>query len=391
MHYAARNTSAMLIGIDASRTVIADRTGTENYTLHLIRAMITQGSTHHFRLYFNAPPHGGLFPRTPQCSQSVIPWPRLWTHVRLSGELARHRPDVLFVPSHVLPLVCPVPGVVTVHDLGYLAYPEAHRRFDRWYLDWTTRRHTRVAAHLLADSEVTRQDLIWHYGADSNRITVVYPGLDPAFQPIDDPAQLAAVRSRYGIDSDYVIHLGTLQPRKNIGRLLDAFERLHNSKSEIRNSKLDLVLAGKPGWLAQDLVARVTAMGDQVRLIGHVEQSDLPALISGARALVMPSLYEGFGFPVLEAMACGTPVVASNVSSLPEVAGDAALLIDPHDTGAMAHALEHILTDDDLRADLRRRGLERARHFTWQRAAQQTLTVLENVVSNHRPPRFPYQ
>ncbi|MFQ5343414.1 MAG: glycosyltransferase family 4 protein [Anaerolineae bacterium] len=369
----------MLIGIDASRTTGRNRTGTENYALHLIRAMVAEAGAHDFRLYFNAPPPAGLFPASLHLTHRVIPWPRLWTHVRLSLELTRCQPDVLFVPSHVLPLVCPVPAIVTVHDLGYLAYPQAHGRFDRWYLDWTTRRHARVAAHLLADSEATRQDLIRHYGADPNRINIVYPGLDPAFRPIDDPDQLAVVRSRYGIHSDYVIHVGTLQPRKNLDRLLDAFERIDNSQLTIHNSQFQLVFAGKPGWLASDLLARATAMGDRVRLLGHVTQTDLPALISGARALAMPSLYEGFGFPVLEAMACGTPVVASNVSSLPEVAGDAALLVDPHDTNALADALAHILTDEDLRAELRRRGLQRARQFTWQRAAQQTLTILESV------------
>lgn len=371
----------MVIGIDASRTAGSNRTGTENYALHLIRAMVAGAGAHDFRLYFNAPPPAGLFPASPHLSHRVIPWPRLWTHVRLSLELTRHQPDVLFVPSHVLPLMCPVPAIVTVHDLGYLAYPETHGRFECWYLDWTTRRHARVAAHLLADSEATRRDLIQHYGADPDRITVVYPGLDPAFRPTNDPNQLAAVRSRYDIHSDYVIHVGTLQPRKNLHRLLDAFERIDNSQLIIDNSQLQLVLAGKPGWLAGDLVARATAMPNRVRLLGHVDQPDLPALISGARALAMPSLYEGFGLPVLEAMACGTPVVASNVSSLPEVAGDAALLVDPHDTDALAEALARSLTDEDLHAELRRRGLQRAQQFTWHRAAQQTLAVLENAAT----------
>lgn len=371
------DTTTLLIGIDASRTAFANRTGTENYALNLIRAMLTQADEHRLRLYFNTAPPDGLLPATPQCSHRVIPWPRLWTHFRLALELMRRKPDVLFVPSHVLPLICPVPGVVTVHDLGYLAYPEAHRRFDRWYLDWTTRRHTRVAAHLLADSAATRQDLIHHYDADPARITVVYPGLNPTFHPVNNPDQLDAVRMRYNIQPDYVIHVGTLQPRKNITRLLDAFERVHNSQFTIHDSQL--VLAGQPGWLADDLIARATAMSDRVRLLGHVAQADLPALISGARALAMPSLYEGFGFPVLEAMACGTPVVTSNVSSLPEVAGDAALLVDPHDTDALADALTRLLTNDDLRAELRQRGLQRAHQFTWQRTAQQTLAVLEKV------------
>jgi glycosyltransferase involved in cell wall biosynthesis len=367
----------MLIGIDASRTVTRQPTGTEHYARGLIRALIELGSEHRFRLYFNAPPPE-LFPATERVEQRLIPWPRLWTHLRLALELVRHPPDVLFVPSHVLPLLCPVPGVVTVHDLGYLFYPEAHTRFARWYLDWTTRRHTRVAAHLLADSEATKRDLVRCYGADPERITVVYPGLDPVFRPIEEAQHLAAVRARYGLTEVYLIHVGTLQPRKNLLRLLEAFEQLLDRLPAFR-SELQLVLVGKRGWLAEPIVARARSMGERVRLLGHVERADLPALISGARVLVMPSLYEGFGFPVLEAMACGTPVVASNASSLPEVAGDAALLVDPHDTEALAEALASLLTDAEVREKLRRLGLQRAQRFTWRAAARQVLHVLEGL------------
>jgi len=374
----------MLIGIDASRTVTRQPTGTEHYARGLIRALVELGTPHRLRLYFNTPPPEGLFPRSEGVEQRVMPWPRLWTHLRLALELVRHPPDVLFVPSHVLPLVCPVPGVVTVHDLGYLAYPEAHTRFDRWYLDWTTRRHTRVAAHLLADSEATKRDLVRHYGADPQRITVVYPGLDPLFRPVEDPERLAAVRQRYRLAQAYVIHVGTLQPRKNLLRLLEAIDGLPRRLPSGRPVP-QLVLVGKRGWLAEPIVARAEGMGERVRLLGHVERADLPALISGARALVMPSLYEGFGFPVLEAMACGTPVVAANTSSLPEVAGDAALLVDPHDAEALAEALARVLTDDALRRTLRRRGLQRARRFTWQAAAEKVLRVLERAGRNESP------
>lgn len=369
----------LCIGVDASRAVADQRTGTENYSLYLTQALEEQAGEHQLRLYFNAPPTVGVLPETGQARHRVIPWPRLWTHFRLSAELLHHRPDALFVPAHVLPLVCPVPGVVTVHDLGYLAYPDTHRPFQRWYLHWTTRRHVREAAHLLADSDATRRDLISHYGAHTEHITVVYPGLDPTFRPIADPDRQATARARYGIAPDYVIHVGTLQPRKNIGRLLDAFEQLIESQFSTLTSRFQLVLAGKVGWLADDLMARVQALGDRVVLTGHVAQEDLPALISGARALAMPSLYEGFGFPVLEAMACGTPVVAADASSLPEVAGDAALLVDPHNADALSAALQRVLTDTDLQAELCRRGQARAREFTWHRAGQQVWDVLEAV------------
>lgn len=369
----------LCVGVDASRSVSPQRTGTENYTLHLTRALAEQAGERRLRLYFNARPPAGLLPQTAQVQQRVMPWPRLWTHLRLAAELVRHPPDVLFVPGHVLPLVCPVPGVVTVHDLGYLTYPNMHRRFQRWYLNTTTQRHVREAAHLLVDSDATRRDLIAYYGTDPTRITVVYPGLDPRFKPVGDPDRQAAARACYGIGSDYVIHVGTLQPRKNIGRLLDAFEQLIRLPSTVYGSQLQLVLVGKVGWLADSLTARVNGLGNRVVLIGHVPQADLPALVSGARALVMPSLHEGFGFPVLEAMACGTPVVAADASSLPEVVGDAGLLVDPYSAADLCAALERVLADSDLRAELRRRGQARAREFTWRRTAQQVWQVLEAV------------
>jgi len=240
-----------------------------------------------------------------------MPFPRLWTHVRLSWEMARCPPDVLFVPAHVLPIVHPRCSVVTVHDLGYRHYPAAHRPLDRLYLDLSTRYHVRVAAHILADSQATRDDLIREYGAET----------------------------------------------------------------------LKLVIAGQKGWLYDRIFARARELDVEQRVIfpGYVAGADLPALLSGAQLFAFPSLYEGFGFPVLEAMACGVPVVCSNVSSLPEVAGDAALLVDPLDTGAWTTALERTLADEELRAELTTRGYAQVRRFSWQRAAEETLRVLEEA------------
>ena len=303
----------------------------------------------------------------------VIPFPRLWTHLRLSWEMARQPPDVLFVPAHVLPLVHPRRSVVTVHDLGYLYYPGAHRPFDRWYLHWSTRYHVRAARHLIADSQATRDDLIRHYRAAPERVTVVTPGCDEIFRPVTDANRLAQVKGRYNIRGDYLLHVGTLQPRKNVERLLGAFARLDGG--------LQLVLAGKRGWLYDRIFRQVEelGLGDRVLFTGHVPQADLPSLMSGARLLAMPSLYEGFGLPVVEAMACGTPVVCSNASSLPEVAGDAALLVDPLDVEAWAEAMRRVLEDQRLRAELIARGLQQARQFSWGQCARQVLTILETA------------
>jgi glycosyltransferase involved in cell wall biosynthesis len=278
-----------------------------------------------------------------------------------------------------MPLVCPIPCVVTVHDLGYLHYPGAHRPFDRWYLDWTTRRHVRQAAYVIADSEATRADLIRHYQADSERIVTVYPGRDGSLTRVEATEVISAAKTRYGIGGDYLLYLGTLQPRKNLIRLVEAFARLQPLTADIR-----LVFAGKKGWLYGDLFARVEALGleDCVLFTGYVADDDKASLLSGARALVYPSLYEGFGLPVLEAMTCGTPVLTSNVSSLPEVAGDAALLVDPLDVDAISDGMSRLIADDELRFALVKKGYVQVRKFSWANAAREVMQVLEAVASS---------
>jgi glycosyltransferase involved in cell wall biosynthesis len=366
----------MLIGIDASRAAYPQRTGTENYSLFLIRALLKLDRENPYRLYFNQPPAPDLFAAAPNVEIRTMPFLRLWTHMRLSWEMATHAPDVLFIPAHVLPVVHPRRSVVTVHDLGYLYYPQAHTRWARWYLQWSTVHNARTAAHVIADSEVTKRDLIEHCRAASDKVTVVYPGYDPTFAPVRDHARLAAVRERYQIPGTYVIYVGTLQPRKNLTRLLDAVAVLVKQGRSVH-----LVIAGKRGWLYKPLFAHVHQLGleECVHFIGYVPQEDLPALISAARAFVLPSLYEGFGLPILEAMACGTPVICSNVSSLPEAAGDAAILVHPHDTAQLVRALSRVLDDDGLSGELAQKGLRQVTRFSWEKCAQETLRILEAV------------
>jgi glycosyltransferase involved in cell wall biosynthesis len=267
--------------------------------------------------------------------------------------------------------------VVTVHDLGYLHYPEAHRLLDRFYLDLSTRYNARAATHLIADSAATKRDLIERYGIGPSKITVVYPGYDVAiFQPVKDEGIIEAVKARYDIIGDYILFVGTLQPRKNLTRLIEAFSNIRYPISNIQ-----LVIAGKKGWLYEQIFRQVKELGleGEVVFTGYVPAGDLPALLSGARLFVFPSLYEGFGLPVLEAMSCGTPVVCSNASSLPEVAGDAAVLVDPLDVEDLAMAMERVLSDEELRAELIERGFEQARKFSWERCARETLDVLESA------------
>ncbi len=363
----------LTIAVDASRATTARRTGTENYALQLIRALLALDSPHHFRLYFRDAPPDGLFPARPNVTQHVIPWPRAWTHTRFAAALWRSRPDVTFVPAHTLPLAFPGPGVVTVHDLGYVYFPAAHPARARRYLEWSTRYSARRAARVLVDSLATARDLAAHTDLPENRISLVYPGVDEALAPVDDPAQIAAVRARYNLPERYLLFLGTLQPRKNIARLVQSYAQW---RAESRTEEVALALAGAPGWLYDPAWTHGI---DGVIETGFVRDEDVAALYSGALALVFPSLYEGFGFPVLEAMRCGTPVITSTASSLPEVAGDAALLVNPRDTDAIAAAIGQIVSDDGLHQTLVARGFEQSRRFTWQSAAGAALHALEQA------------
>ncbi len=362
----------MLIGIDASRATVPRPAGTAVYSQRLIAALLRQGSAHRFRLYFRDSPPPEMFAGA---EVRVIPFPRLWTHVRLSWEMRSRPPDVLFVPAHVIPLIHPRASVVTVHDLGYLHFPNAHPRLQRLYLDLSTRWSVQQAAHVLADSAATRADLVAHYGVPPEKITVAYPGYDPGLTPVRDRAVIEAVKARYGVSGDYFLFLGTLQPRKNIVRLAAAFASLRRRWPTVAQPP-SLVLAGSPGWLYEEIAP---AVGEGIVLTGYISEEEKRALLSGALAFVFPSLYEGFGLPVLEAQACGCPVITSDGSSLPEVAGEGAFLVPPHDTAAIAEAMARLAAEPGLRESLVERGFDNLRRFSWESCARTVLRVCEGL------------
>jgi glycosyltransferase involved in cell wall biosynthesis len=372
------------IGVDASRATVARRTGTEFYSRHLIRALLALDAPHRWRLYFNQPPQSSDFwtrdqkSDAPRVELRTISFPRLWTHARLGLEVAARPPDVLFVPSHVLPLWTRPPAVVTVHDLGYLFFPQAHPPRQRWYLDWSTRHSARTARVVIADSEATRRDLVARYGVPSSKVVVAYPGPDPELAAVTDLDAIAAVKHRYDIEGDYLLHIGTLQPRKNLSRLVQALASLA--------VPIKLVLAGKRGWLYDDLFRQVRRLGLEGRVLfpGYVDDADKAALLSGSLACVFPSLYEGFGFPALEAQACDTPLVCANTSSLPEVAGDAALFVDPTDVDDLVQAMTRLLADAALRADLIARGRRNRERFSWRTCAETVLAALQAATKSDK-------
>lgn len=364
---------ALKIAIDASRTTRAQTTGTEHYALELTRSLIhfneTLSDPHQITLYFRDTPPTDLFAASPYVDQRVIYLRRLWTHLGFAAALNLDRPDVTFVPAHTLPAAFPGRGVVTVHDLGYRYFPQAHPRHHRLYLDVTTRYSVRRAARILADSEATSNDLQKFYHVSPEKIRVVYPGVTPPDAEQTLNSAIARVRDKFKLPQQYFLFVGTLQPRKNIARLVQAFDRW----SHANPIGAGLVLAGGKGWLFDEAWLQNVK---NVYPVGYVTDAEKYALMAGALALVFPSLYEGFGFPVLEAMHCGTPVIASNTSSLPELAGNAALLVDPLNVSDIATAMDLIFSQIRLRYQLRAMGYRQVEKFTWENAAQQTMQTL---------------
>lgn len=377
----------MRIGIDYTAAV-RQKAGIGRYARSLIRALSKLDHNNDYVLL-----SAGQDP-------STEPWPAnyrsralpltdrhlsiLWQKLRvpLPVEWLTGRLDLFHSPDFVLPPVRRARTVLTIHDLSYLRLPECSSpALLRYLLDAVPRSVAR-ADLILADSHSTEQDLIELMSVPADRIRVIYPAVDATFSRADT-AQVAAVRARYHIDGPYILSLGTLQPRKNYVRLIQAFSLLR----KVHGMPHRLVIGGGPGWLYEPIYETIASLGlqDVVQMLGYVDEQDLAALYTGADLFAFPSLYEGFGFPVLEAMACGTPVVAANTSSLPEAAGDAALLVSPTDTEALAEALGQALGDAQLRERLTHLGYEQCLRFSWEDSAHHLLDSYQSLANgdNH--------
>jgi glycosyltransferase involved in cell wall biosynthesis len=307
-----------------------------------------------------------------------IAWHRL--KLPLPVDLITGPVDVFHSPDFVLPPVRRARTLLTVHDLAFLLYPECADESLREYLERAVPRSVRRADFVVADSENTRNDVICLLGARPERVEVVPGGVDPMFRPVEDEQQLASFRERFELgDQPFILSVGVIEPRKNHRLLFQAYELLR----ERRKVPHRLVVVGRRGWLWEDAIAQAerSAFRDDIIFLGFVPDEDLPTMYSAASVFAFPSLYEGFGLPPLEAMACGTPVVVSKSSSLPEVVGEAGLQVDAQDPDGLAAALELLILDEPLRADLRRRGIERAATFSWSAAASKLLAVYRKLAA----------
>jgi glycosyltransferase involved in cell wall biosynthesis len=367
----------MRIGIDA-RLLFYQTAGIGQYVLGLTQAMAELDGEDEFVLFQSRKDHNRLV-TAPNFHRRV-----LWTpsHHRfettaLSAELFPHYLDLFHSPDFIPPSHLRYPSVITVHDLAFLLYPDfLTPKSARYYgqVDGAARR----ARHIIAVSESTKRDVMRLLGVPEDKVTVIHEAAHPTFRELDHVEARRQVSKRYGLTDDFILFVSTIEPRKNLPTLLKAYRRM----IDVYHPRATLVIAGAQGWLTERVQETVASLklGECVRFLGAVSVEELLYLYNAARLLALPSFYEGFGLPPLEAMACGTPVVVSNISSLPEVVGDAAKLVDPNDEEAWSVALWRILSDNGLQAEMRKKGLVRAATFSWQRAARETLDVYRKVV-----------
>jgi glycosyltransferase involved in cell wall biosynthesis len=361
----------------AARGAAGYRTaGIHTYIANLLEQLTRLDSGLRFTVYTNAQPPIEARLRPARWSTARPAGRIAWEQFVQPLALRRDRADLLHATAFVTPLLSSCPAVVTVYDLSFAVFPDLFRGPNQVYLRWFTRRSVKRARRVIAISEHTRRDVHRLYGVPLDRIDVAEPGVDARFQPLPRDEVEVFRRERH-LPDRFFLYLGTLEPRKNLARLIEAF-------AQLTTDHCSLILAGGTGWLVEELFAKVKSLGLESRITftGYVPGDELPLWYNAATAFVYPSRYEGFGIPPLEAMACGTPVVTSNAASLPEVMGDAGLTVDPDDVPGLARAMRRVWDDAALRADLSRRGVERARGFTWEATARATLESYRRALGN---------
>ena len=369
----------MRIGIDA-RLVYYSQAGIGQYILHLVNGLSQVDRDNEYVLL-----------QSRKDDTTILKQPNfrrisLWTpsHHRLERyslnvELMRLGLDVLHSPDFIPPHRPSCRSVITVHDLAFLLYPHFLTKESARYYGHIDQA-VRWTDHIIAVSESTKRDTMQHLGVPEDKITVVYEAANPLFRPVDKDGAREQVRNRHGVEGPFILFVSTIEPRKNVPTLLRAvWQLLECYKEDVR-----LVLAGGKGWLFQDAFAMVEELklDSRVHFVGRVSSEDLLHLYNAAEMLAHPAFYEGFGLPPLEAMACGLPVVVANVASLPEVVGDAGLLIDPHDADELTVAMWRLLNDNDLREEMQTKGLRQAERFSWERAARETLEIYQLATEN---------
>jgi glycosyltransferase involved in cell wall biosynthesis len=382
----AQASSAKHIGLNAQLLSLSRNyrgAGINSYIYHLLRHLGQMDSGHRYSVFLPAQVSGRHFVDE-RLTLYYSRWPThrpavriLWEQLAQPVILRRTGVDLLHAMAFTGPLATPCPFVVTIYDLSFLHYPEAFRPWNRWYLSRFTALSARRARRVIAISESTKRDVVRLLGVPANRVDVVYCGADDIFRPLPTE-EMTRFRRERALPDRFILFLGTLEPRKNVQTLIRAYGQWRKAEPGIPK----LVIAGGKGWYYDQIFADVEALelaGDVI-FPGYVRQEELPLWYNAADLFVYPSRFEGFGLPVLEAMACGTPVVTTHAASLPEVAGDAALLVSPDDEAQLIEAMRRALSVGDLRQEMTAKGRAHAANFTWDRTARQTIDTYERAL-----------
>jgi len=363
----------MIIGVDGNEANIQNRVGSGEYSFEILKNLV-KICDEEIVVYLKDKPLNDLPEKSSKLSYKIFGPSKFWTQVGLPLNLylRNPKPDVFFTPGHYAPRFCPCPSVITVFDLSYTHFPQLFNKSDLYQLKNWTSYSVKKAQAVLTISESSKKDIVKYYKKDPQKVFVTYLGYDRnLFKPVKDSNKLQKVRRKYDIRGDYIFFLGTIQPRKNLVKLLEA----------IKDINVALVISGKKGWLYDDFFSKIEdpKIKDKVILTDYVQDEDLPALFSGAQAFVLSSLWEGFGIPILEAMACGCPVIASDRSSLPEVVGDSGVLVNSEDVEAITDGIQKVLTNKKFAQELSVKGIAQAEKFSWEQCATKTLKVLKNT------------
>jgi glycosyltransferase involved in cell wall biosynthesis len=299
----------------------------------------------------------------------------LWEQIILPIKAKKNNIDILHCPAHVLPLFYSQKTVLTIHDLAFKLFPKAFKWQNRFYLNFIVPLSIKKADRIIAVSKNTKKDIIEEYNIDSNKIKVIYNGVNEKYREIRDEIIINKVKEKYKLPKKFILYLGTLEPRKNIKRLIKAFNK-------VKKSDTKLVIAGGKGWLYDDIFELVKTLNleNEIIFTGYVDEEDIVPLYNAATVFVYPSLYEGFGLPPLEAMACGTPVITSNVSSLPEVVGEAAITIDPYNIEDISSAIRKVLNSEKLKENLSKKGIQQSKKFSWKKTTEETLNLYREII-----------
>lgn len=368
----------MIIGIDGNEANVEKRVGISEYAFQLLRQFAeSRNQNLEFRIYLKDEPNEDLPKETKGWHYRVLKPGKLWTQWRLPLDLFLHnpRPDVFFSPTHYAPRFSPVPTVVSVMDLSYLYFPEMFNKSDLLQLRNWTAYSVKKACKIFTISNSSKNDIMKEYKINSDRVVVTHLGIKESVTLTPHIYSMNELKGKYGLSDNFILFVGTLQPRKNIKRLIEAFAKVKGIKD------LELVIVGRKGWLYEEILEAPKELGieERVKFLENVEDDELPLFYKNALCFVLPSLYEGFGLPVLEAMKQSCPVITSNISSLPEAGGDAALYVDPEDVDDIAKKITELVSSEKLRKELIEKGKAQVKKFSWEKTARETLEILEQV------------